>query len=41
MRFPIERCYSSDSIGTISKNYIAGSYDLYSVDNFNNYYKTG
>lgn len=41
MRFPIERCYSSDSLGVISKNYIAGSYDLYSVDNFNNYYKTG
>lgn len=41
MRFPIERCYSSDSLGVISKNYIAGSYDLYSVDTFNNYYKTG
>lgn len=41
MQLPIERCYSSDSLGNINSTYISGSYALYTIDNLNNYSKTG
>jgi hypothetical protein len=41
MQFPIERCFSSDSLGAVTSNYISGRYNLYTVDSANNYSTTG
>lgn len=41
MQFPIERCFSSDSLGAVTSNYISGRYNLYTVDAANNYSATG
>ena len=41
MQLPIEGTYDTDSIGALTVPQVSDSYDLYTVDNNNNYSKTG